>query len=215
MSRTNGGPGCSGLYGFLTENGPFATHSADLQLSLNPYSWNKIATMVFIEQPCGVGFSYSDQEDPFNSKDGDYVTNDAQAKKDNYELVQAFFERFPSFRVNDLYIASESYGGHYMPQLSQEIVNRNSAGNDPVLNFKGMMVGNPGTNFYSIMPAGLDTFWGHQLISQPLYQGFVDNCRNAPHFNMTVCEGTMWPCTERSEGTNSIVFVSSCPHRVY
>lgn len=35
-----------------------------------------------------------------------------------------------------------------MPQLSQEIVDRNSAGQDPVLNFKGMAVGNPGTTFY-------------------------------------------------------------------
>lgn len=47
-----------------------------------------------------------------------------------------------------LYITSESYGGHYMPQLSQEIVDRNTAGQDPQLNFKGMAVGNPGTTFY-------------------------------------------------------------------
>lgn len=183
---TNGGPGCSGLFGFLTENGPFYTHDADLQLSLNPWSWNKIANMVFIEQPCGVGFSYSDQEDP-NSKDGgDYVTNDAQAAKDNYALVQGFMDRFPQFRSNDLYITSESYGGHYMPQLSQEIVDRNAAGNDPALNFKGFLVGNPGTTFYSIMPAGLDTYWGHQLISKPVYDGFVNDCRDAPHFNVSI-----------------------------
>lgn len=104
-------------------------------------------------------------------------------------MVQAWLDRFPSFRKNDLYIASESYGGHYMPQLSQEIVDRNAAGQDPVLNFKGMAVGNPGTTFYSIMPAGLDTYWGHQLVSKPTYDAFVDNCRNAPHFNMTICEG--------------------------
>jgi len=75
-----------------------------------------------------------------------------------------------------------------MPQLSKEIVDRNSAGQDPHLNFKGMMVGNPGTTFYSIIPAGLDTYWGHQLISKPLYDGFVNECRNAAHFNLTVCE---------------------------
>lgn len=185
---TNGGPGCSGLFGFLTENGPFMTHDADLQLSLNPYSWNKIANMVFIEQPCGVGFSYSDQEDPYSKEGGDYVTDDAQAAKDNYALVQAFLDRFPQYRVNDLYVTSESYGGHYMPQLSQEIVDRNAAGADPELNFKGFLVGNPGTTFYSIMPAGLDTYWGHQLISKPVYDGFVNDCRDAPHFNLTVCE---------------------------
>jgi len=97
---TNGGPGCSGLLGFLTENGPFHTNSADLQLSMNPYSWNTIANLVFIEQPCGVGFSYSDQEDPLT--DGDYKTDDAQAAKDNYALVNAFMDKFPEFRQNDL-----------------------------------------------------------------------------------------------------------------
>jgi len=184
---TNGGPGCSGLYGFLTEMGPFSSINSDLTLSSNPYSWNRIANMVFIEQPCGVGFSYSDQESPY-SNDGDYVTNDDQAAKDNYALINAFFDKFPQYRANDLYIASESYGGHYMPQLSKEIVDRNSAGQDPHLNFKGMMVGNPGTTFYSIIPAGMDTYWGHQLISKPLYDGFVNDCRGAPHFNLTVCE---------------------------
>jgi len=139
--------------------------------------------MVFIEQPCGVGFSYSDQTDPYGN-DGDYVTNDAQAAKDNYELIQAFLDRFSQFRKNDLYITSESYGGHYMPQLAQEIVDRNTKGVDFILNFKGFMVGNPATTFYSAIPAGLDTYWGHQIISQPLYDGFVENCRNAPRFNV-------------------------------
>jgi carboxypeptidase C (cathepsin A) len=59
---TNGGPGCSGLLGFLTEQGPFRPNK-DMTLSMNDYAWNKIANMVFIEQPCGVGFSYSDAPD--------------------------------------------------------------------------------------------------------------------------------------------------------
>ncbi len=82
---TNGGPGCSGLLGFLTEQGPFRTDQKDLSLTLNEYSWNKIANMVFIEQPCGVGFSYSDNPDV------DYTTDDATAAKDNYALIQGEF----------------------------------------------------------------------------------------------------------------------------
>jgi hypothetical protein len=57
--------------------------------------------MVFIEQPCGVGFSYSDQEDPY-ANNGDYVTDDAHAAKDNYALIQAFFDIFPQYRTNDV-----------------------------------------------------------------------------------------------------------------
>merc|ERR1711990_117297 len=53
---SNGGPGCSGLAGFMTEQGPFRP-TASGNLTLNSESWNKVANMVFIEQPAGVGFS--------------------------------------------------------------------------------------------------------------------------------------------------------------
>jgi len=169
---TNGGPGCSGLLGALTEMGPFRP-SKDLSLQFNEYSWNTIANMVFIEAPCGVGFSYSDEPDG-----DDYTTDDAQTAKDNYAMIQAFFERFPEYRSNDLYLTSESYGGHYLPTLSKEIVDHNTAGDQPTLNFKGFAVGNPATTFYSAIPAGMETYWGHQVISQPLYDQFTDKCKS-------------------------------------
>jgi carboxypeptidase C (cathepsin A) len=53
---SNGGPGCSGLGGFMTEQGPFRP-TADGKLEMNAHAWNKIANVVFIEQPAGVGFS--------------------------------------------------------------------------------------------------------------------------------------------------------------
>jgi cathepsin A (carboxypeptidase C) len=105
---TNGGPGCSGMLGFLTEQGPFRVQG-DLTLKLNPHSWNSLSNMFFVEQPCGVGFSYS-LDDRANSTD--YRIGDDQAAIDNYNTIQEFFKRFPQYRSNDLYIASESYGGH-------------------------------------------------------------------------------------------------------
>jgi hypothetical protein len=38
---TNGGPGCSGLLGFLTEQGPFRPQQ-DGTLLPNDYAWNKV-----------------------------------------------------------------------------------------------------------------------------------------------------------------------------
>jgi carboxypeptidase C (cathepsin A) len=46
---TNGGPGCSGLTGFLTEQGPFHV-AVDGTLEKNAYAWNSVANMLFIEQ---------------------------------------------------------------------------------------------------------------------------------------------------------------------
>jgi carboxypeptidase C (cathepsin A) len=176
---TNGGPGCSGLLGMLTEQGPFRPN-ADMSLSLNKYAWNTISNMVFIESPAGVGFSYSDNK-------ADYTTGDAQTALDNYNLIQAFLVKFPQFKTNDLYISSESYGGHYMPTLAKQIVDSNAAGNNPVLNFKGFAVGNPYTDVYSGTPAMLDTYWGHQLIPKPTWDAYQADCKNAAKPNVLEC----------------------------
>lgn len=109
---TNGGPGCSGLLGAMTEQGAFRPTS-DLKLALNDYAWNKVANMVFIEAPVGVGYSYSENDD-------DYTIGDEQTAQDNYDLIQGFLLKFPELNKNDIYITSESYGGHYMPTLAKK-----------------------------------------------------------------------------------------------
>lgn len=179
---TNGGPGCSGLLGFLTEQGPFHPNK-DMSLSLNEYAWNQVANMVFIESPCGVGFSYSTAEDTTE----DYKMDDQETAEDNYALIQAFMTRFPEYNKNSLYISSESYGGHYMPTLAKEIVDMNAAGGNPHLNFKGFAVGNPFTETYSAFPAMMQTYWGHQMIAQPIWDTFQSECVAAKIPNMTIC----------------------------
>ena len=169
---TNGGPGCSGLIGAFTEQGPFRPN-ADKSLSLNPYAWNKLSSMLFIESPVGVGYSHSDE-------DADYSANDASTAVLNYDLVQAFLARFPDLRANKFYISSESYGGHYMPTLAKEIVDQNAAGTNPKINFMGFAVGNPYTTPYSGSPAMIDTLWGHQLVPLPLMQQYKQHdCQNS------------------------------------
>lgn len=107
---SNGGPGCSGLIGMGTEHGPFFINASGT-LRRNPWSWNSVANMLYVEQPAGVGFSYSENQD-------DYYTGDQPAAQDNYQMILAFLERFPERQGNPFYISSESYGGHYMPQCT-------------------------------------------------------------------------------------------------
>ena len=77
----NGGPGCSSLDGFFYENGPFSftgnTGSDGLpELVVNPNSWNTVSNMLYLESPSGVGFSYSNNPN-------DYNTNDNMTASDN------------------------------------------------------------------------------------------------------------------------------------
>eukprot|EP00529_Nitzschia_sp_RCC80_P014324 CAMPEP_0113486040 /NCGR_PEP_ID=MMETSP0014_2-20120614/24792_1 /TAXON_ID=2857 /ORGANISM="Nitzschia sp." /LENGTH=731 /DNA_ID=CAMNT_0000379701 /DNA_START=112 /DNA_END=2307 /DNA_ORIENTATION=+ /assembly_acc=CAM_ASM_000159 len=183
MFWTNGGPGCSGLYAFAVEHGPFFWN-ADGTLFDNPNSWNKIANILYVEIPIGVGFSYSTQPEIDYSKWGDKET-----AIDNLEVIKQFFKRFPQRRSNDFYISSESYGGHYMPQLTMEILlyNRKLTNTNERINFKGTMVGNPYVDPYTNDLTQFQTWYDHGLLPWPLYQEFVRGCVNKKHHFTSKC----------------------------
>jgi carboxypeptidase C (cathepsin A) len=180
---TNGGPGCSGLIGFMTEQGPFRP-DIDGNLQPNPYAWNKIANMVFLEQPVGVGFSYSDNKD-------NYKIGDDQSAQDNLATILAFFDKYPHFNHTSLFITSESYGGHYMPTWADAIIKYNDAQeySQDRINFKGFAVGNPYTDYYSGVGAQMETYWGKQLLPKPLWDIYVSNgCTNTiQQLNNSAC----------------------------
>ncbi|XP_030954932.1 serine carboxypeptidase-like 29 isoform X2 [Quercus lobata] len=133
----NGGPGCSSIaYGEAEEIGPFHIKPDGKTLYLNSYSWNKVANLIFLDSPVGVGFSYS-------KNSSDVLNNgDKRTAEDSLAFLLKWFERFPQFKGRDFYIAGESYAGHYVPQLSQAIVRYNTALKEKAIKLKGYMVGN-------------------------------------------------------------------------
>ncbi|KAA0064460.1 serine carboxypeptidase-like 13 isoform X2 [Cucumis melo var. makuwa] len=88
-----GGPGCSALSGLEEE----AKESIP-QLILNPYSWTKNSSILFVDLPVGTGFSY-DTITPSSFKPGDF-----------------------KFITNPFYVGGDSYSGMIVPVLAQRIV---------------------------------------------------------------------------------------------
>ncbi|XP_072917635.1 lysosomal protective protein isoform X1 [Hemitrygon akajei] len=129
----NGGPGCSSLDGLLNEHGPFLIQPDGKTLLYNPYSWNKIANMIYLESPAGVGFSYNENQQ--------YHTNDSEVSFNNYLALKEFFRLFPEYKKNEFFITGESYGGFYVPTLAERVMS------DEEINFKGMAVGNGLSSF--------------------------------------------------------------------
>jgi carboxypeptidase C (cathepsin A) len=54
----NGGPGCSSMTGLFFELGPCLVNEDGESARENPNSWINAASVFFLDQPIGVGFSY-------------------------------------------------------------------------------------------------------------------------------------------------------------
>ncbi|XP_030446821.1 serine carboxypeptidase-like 35 [Syzygium oleosum] len=179
----NGGPGCSSVaFGAAQELGPFLVRK-DLHngthLVLNRFSWNRVANLLFLEAPVGVGFSYTNRSEDL-SRLGDHVT-----AGDSHSFLMGWFQRFPSFRSHDFYIAGESYAGHYVPQLAEVIYERNKGGHGSFINLKGFMIGNAVINDPTDTQGLIDYAWSHAIISDQLHDGIFKEC-DFSSSNMTV-----------------------------
>lgn len=170
----NGGPGCSSIaYGAAQELGPFLVRSNGSNLTLNPYSWNKVANLLFLEAPVGVGFSYTNKSADLQEL-GDELT-----AKDSHAFLISWFKRFPSFKSHQFYISGESYAGHYVPQLADLIYEGNKdSRKSSYINLKGIMIGNAVLNDETDQMGMVEYAWSHAIISDELYTAVRRDCNS-------------------------------------
>ncbi|KAK9053523.1 hypothetical protein SSX86_024597 [Deinandra increscens subsp. villosa] len=167
----NGGPGCSSIaFGMAEEVGPFHVDKDGKSVYLNPYSWNTVANLLFLDSPAGVGYSYSNTSSDITSN------GDKRTAADSLQFLLNWLERFPEYKGRDFYIAGESYAGHYVPQLSQAIVRYNKANAGSPINLKGYMVGNALTDDYSDHFGLFQFMWAAGMISDQTYKKLNELC---------------------------------------
>ncbi|KAF2867529.1 serine carboxypeptidase-like protein [Massariosphaeria phaeospora] len=127
----NGGPGCSSLSGFLTENGPFTWMSGTMAPVPNPYSWTNLTNMIWVEQPVGVGYSQGTPN----------ITDEVQLATEFRGFYKSFVDVF-DVHGWDIYVTGESYAGFYVPYIADGFLQANDtdyfklAGisiNDPII----------------------------------------------------------------------------------
>ena len=106
-----GGPGCSSELALLFENGPYKVDE-HLNLTINPYSWNNFANLLYVDQPIGTGFSRAEKLED----------NEKEIAEDFYKFLTEFLDAYPQFKQRKFYITGESYAGHYIPAISAYIV---------------------------------------------------------------------------------------------
>jgi len=129
-----GGPGCSSEVALFGENGPCQVNTDGTATKTNPYSWNSNASLLYIDQPTGTGFSYG------TGLDHDEVG----VANDMYDFLQQFFQNHKKYSKNAFFAVGESYAGHYVPAVTHKIWenNKNLPAGAIHINHKGTAVGN-------------------------------------------------------------------------
>lgn len=163
----NGGPGCSSLGGMFTELGPFVVGSGG-NVTLNPFAWNTVANVLFLEQPAGVGFSY-----------GSLAADDNSTATDTNDALRAFIALHPELRGRDFFVLGESYGGHYVPNTVRAVQEGNAAlpaGSAKKINLRGFAVGNGYTDWALDFNANVPNGRYHALTSQKKFDAADKAC---------------------------------------
>ena len=70
---------------------------ANVSLSPNHYSWNRVANVLYLDSPCGTGFSYGESA-------GDYAFNDETAVGDMQSFLTAWLTEYTAFRNSSLFL---------------------------------------------------------------------------------------------------------------
>ncbi|MFC2172707.1 S10 family peptidase [Acidobacteriota bacterium] len=151
----NGGPGASSMDGFFIEHGPFHIND-NLSLSANPWSWNRFANILYLDQPVGTGLSYTDP--------GGYATNDDEVDKEFYIFLERFLGEFEEYSNHELFLAGESFGGHYIIRMADYILKRQGRMKAVPMRLEGLMIGNGLFDPPPQIMSGIDVAHAHGLI---------------------------------------------------
>ncbi|KAM4843414.1 retinoid-inducible serine carboxypeptidase [Thomomys bottae] len=146
-----GGPGGSSTgFGNFEEIGP-------LRSNLKPRNttWLQSASLLFVDNPVGTGFSYVNQSDA-------YAKDLAMVASDMMVLLKAFFSDHKEFQTVPFYIFSESYGGKMAAGISLELYKAIQQGTIKC-KFSGVALGDSW-----ISPVDSVMSWGPYLYSMSL-----------------------------------------------
>ena len=124
----SGGLGCSSELAIFMENGPFRINEDDLTLSINPFSWNNRANVLYVDQPAGTGFS---SVSSYDASEGDIANH-------FHSFFLEFLEEHPRFKGRPIYITGESYAGHYIPVIASYLIEQVNSD----INIQGIAIGN-------------------------------------------------------------------------
>nr|XP_015212615.1 PREDICTED: probable serine carboxypeptidase CPVL isoform X2 [Lepisosteus oculatus] len=127
-----GGPGGTSMFGLFVEHGPYVVYK-NLTVGIRSFPWTDKYSMLYIDNPVGTGFSFTDDDKGF-------ARNQDDVGRDLYSALTQFFQIYWEYQKNDFYATGESYAGKYVPAIGYYIHTHNPSAKVKI-NFKGVMIG--------------------------------------------------------------------------
>eukprot|EP00931_Biecheleriopsis_adriatica_P010372 TRINITY_DN111449_c0_g1_i1.p1 TRINITY_DN111449_c0_g1~~TRINITY_DN111449_c0_g1_i1.p1 ORF type:complete len:522 (+),score=57.39 TRINITY_DN111449_c0_g1_i1:65-1630(+) len=170
----NGGPGCASSVGLLSENGPCEVVGAKASgsdaggwtLRKRSSSWTEVSNMVWVDQPSSVGYSYGSGQ----------ADTEAEVAEHMLVFFEHFFARFPEYSQLQVFLAGESYAGHYIPATATAFYQASLvSGKLHGIQLGGIALGNPYTQPQALFESYPDmAFNGGSAHGGSLKHGIID-----------------------------------------
>jgi len=186
------------------ELGPCTVNEGGKSARENPNSWIEAANVFFLDQPIGVGFSYSTNESDIHG--GTFA-----ASEDIYAFMRLWYTAFPEAKTLPFSIAGESYGGHYIPVFAEHIQAMNAiAGPDEQIPLESVLIGNgifadtvqttsaydiPCTNVTGIGPLFNSSVCEKMAAAVPRCEYLLKACGDYP--DPIICQASLEYCIEK------------------
>lgn len=184
-----GGPGGTAISGLYMEMGYFQV-SAD-GLFTNPYAWNRVANMLYLESPAGAGWDTGYSACIKDGKVCECFWDDVTQAEAYAHTLESFFKAFPEYGKHDIFLAGESYFGTSGPNIAHWIVNSGSFNATLGRRLKGIALGNAcwgveccGPNFQR---NEVEFYYGKGLFSEDLHGAIYAKC-NFPDVSSADCK---------------------------
>uniref|UniRef100_A0A0E0NJE4 Uncharacterized protein n=2 Tax=Oryza TaxID=4527 RepID=A0A0E0NJE4_ORYRU len=204
----SGGPRCSVFSGFVYEIGPVMfvaerySGGTVPRLEYNPYSWTKLASILFVDSPVGSGFSYA--HDPKG-----YDVGDISSSMQIVKFLRKWLDDHPKYLSNPFYIGGDSYAGKVVPLITQYLSEGIEEMRHPIINLKvGYLVGNPSAGDKIDVNSRVPYSHSFGVISDQLYEAALANCKGDYE------NPTNKPCTDVMQTINNLmseVLEPACP----
>lgn len=125
----------NGPYKILDFPGPYGEDT--LKMAQNPYKMNKYAHIIWLDEPAGGGYSYSNTSQPVKSFE--------EAADDICEFLIKFYAKYPRFKENDLFLSGDGAAGTIVLALADKLLMAIDKGIDtcPRTRFAGIALNGP------------------------------------------------------------------------